>query len=134
MKNWVWLVVAGVVIYLLWRSRQKAIPQEAPPTERGKTPWIPKGVYPKGTISLTEEQIRKAKEESKSLKEALKKAFTKISERPSGLPEGLTGLGATGIPRRGKPKSEYERMLTHYSRFGTTKVPPRGTGLTRQAF
>ena len=76
MKNWVWLVVAGVVIYLLWKSRQKAAP-----------------------------------------------------EHPKGLPEEFLGLGATGIPRRGKPKSEYERMLTHYSRFGTTKVPPRGTGL-----
>jgi len=126
MKNWVWLVVAGVVIYLLWRSRQKAIPQEAPPTERRGTPWIPRG-----GVLLTEEQIRKARGQSpESLIERIKKGF-KTSERPSGPPEEFLGLGATGTPRRGRPKSEYERMLTHYSRFGTTKVPPRGTGLTR---
>lgn len=128
MKNWVWLVVAGVVIYLLWKNRQKAVPQETPSAKRGETPWIPRG-----GVSLTEEQIRKAgKQSPESLIERAKKGLkTHTPEHPSGLPEALTGLGAAGIPRRGKPKSEYERILTHYLRFGTTKVPPRGTGLTR---
>jgi len=43
-----------------------------------------------------------------------------------------TGLGAAGIPRRGRPKTEEERRATHLRRFGTTELPPRGTGLRRR--
>lgn len=43
-----------------------------------------------------------------------------------------TGLGAAGIPRRGRPKTEEERRMTHLRRFGTTELPPRGTGLRRR--
>ncbi len=42
-----------------------------------------------------------------------------------------TGLGSFGIPRRGQPKTETERLASHQSRYGTTQLPPRGTGLTR---
>jgi len=31
--------------------------------------------------------------------------------------------------RYGYPKTEEERMMTHYQRYGTTVLPPRGTGL-----
>jgi len=31
--------------------------------------------------------------------------------------------------RMGHPKTEAERRATHKARFGTTKLPPRGTGL-----
>ena len=45
-----------------------------------------------------------------------------------------TGLGTGGTPRRGVPKSEAERLATHETRFGSSKLPPRGTGLTKQGF
>ena len=45
-----------------------------------------------------------------------------------------TGLGTGGTPRRGVPKSQSERLATHKARYGTSKVPPRGTGLTKQGF
>lgn len=42
-----------------------------------------------------------------------------------------TGLGVGGAPRRGQPKTEAERLAIHQSRYGTTQLPPRGTGLAR---
>jgi len=60
----------------------------------------------------------------------LYKIFTEEKET-SGIGE-MTGLGAAGIPRRGKPKTEEERMATHMARFGNTELPPRGTGLRRR--
>ena len=42
-----------------------------------------------------------------------------------------TGLGASGRPRRGRPKTEAERRATHQSLFGDDNLPPRGTGLRR---
>jgi len=42
-----------------------------------------------------------------------------------------TGLGATGIPRAGKPKTEAERLSTHIRRYGSKELPERGTGLTK---
>jgi len=44
------------------------------------------------------------------------------------------GLGAYGEPRRGKPKTEAERLATHRSLFGNEVLPPRGTGLSRRGF
>jgi len=43
----------------------------------------------------------------------------------------LSGL-AFGKPRRGKPKSDEERRKTHKARFGSSKLPPRGTGQRRR--
>lgn len=40
-----------------------------------------------------------------------------------------TGLGSSGIPRRGKPKTEPERLATHQEKYGNSKLPLRGTGL-----
>ena len=34
--------------------------------------------------------------------------------------------------RRGKPKTTTQRRARHKSLYGTTKLPPRGTGLKRQ--
>ena len=42
-----------------------------------------------------------------------------------------TGLGTTGVPRMGKPKTEAERLSTHIRLFGSRELPIRGTGLTR---
>jgi len=33
--------------------------------------------------------------------------------------------------RFGKPRTEEERKERHFKKFGTRKVPPRGTGLKR---
>ena len=41
------------------------------------------------------------------------------------------GLGVGGGRRFGRPKTDAERRATHKARFGTTKLPPRGTGLGR---
>jgi len=41
-----------------------------------------------------------------------------------------TGLGSSGIPRRGQPKTEEERLATHQEKYGSSKLPPRGSGLT----
>lgn len=43
-----------------------------------------------------------------------------------------SGLGLFGIPRRGQPKTEAERLASHQSRYGTTQLPQRGTGLTNE--
>ena len=43
-----------------------------------------------------------------------------------------SGLGVGGRPRRGRPKTEAERLATHRARFGTESLPPRGTGLTKR--
>lgn len=43
-----------------------------------------------------------------------------------------TGLGATGIPRAGIPKTEAERLVTHQSLYGSQELPQRGTGLQQQ--
>lgn len=45
-----------------------------------------------------------------------------------------TGLGTGGTPRYGNPKSESERLATHKARYGTSKLPSRGTGLKKQGF
>ena len=42
-----------------------------------------------------------------------------------------TGLGAAGVPRLGQPKGRAERLATHKTRYGTSELPPRGTGLSR---
>jgi len=42
------------------------------------------------------------------------------------------GLVSEGKPRRmGKPLTEEERRERHYERYGTTELPPRGTGLRK---
>jgi len=41
------------------------------------------------------------------------------------------GLGTRGKPRKGKPKTSEERKKTHKAKFGTSKLPKRGTGLNR---
>lgn len=48
---------------------------------------------------------------------------------------GCTTCGglAFGEPRLGQPKTEEERMQTHFQLYGTTDLPPRGTGLRRLA-
>ena len=43
-----------------------------------------------------------------------------------------TGIGIGGRPRFGRPKTDEERRLTHYLRYETTDLPPRGTGLLRR--
>jgi len=43
-----------------------------------------------------------------------------------------TGIGIGGRPRFGRPKTDEERKLTHHLRYGTTDLPPRGTGLLRR--
>lgn len=43
-----------------------------------------------------------------------------------------SGLGLGGRGRAGMPKTEAERVATHLSRYGTTQLPPRGTGLLRR--
>jgi len=48
------------------------------------------------------------------------------------IPVSITasaGLGSFGIPRRAKPKTEPERLATHQEKYGSSKLPPRGTGL-----
>jgi len=42
------------------------------------------------------------------------------------------GLGVGG-PRFGRPKTDTERRKEHKRRFGTTRLPRRGTGLRRRA-
>jgi hypothetical protein len=38
-------------------------------------------------------------------------------------------------PRRfGHPLTEEERMQRHYALYGTTELPPRGTGLTKSKY
>ena len=44
----------------------------------------------------------------------------------------VTGRGIGGRPRLGRPKTEEERKLTHYLRYGSMEVPVRGAGLLRQ--
>ncbi len=39
------------------------------------------------------------------------------------------GLGSFGIPRRGQPKMTAKRLATHQEKYGSLKLPPRGTGL-----
>jgi len=43
-----------------------------------------------------------------------------------------SGLGVGGAARKGKPKTEEERKKEHIRRYGTEKLPPRGTGLEKQ--
>lgn len=61
---------------------------------------------------------------------ALYKVFGE--KKGSNTENETTGLGATGIPRKGRPKTEEERKATHRARFGNTELPPRGTGLRRR--
>ena len=38
-----------------------------------------------------------------------------------------------GLPRRyGNPRTDAERRARHQRLYGTTKLPPRGTGIRRQ--
>ena len=46
-----------------------------------------------------------------------------------------SGLGVSGRPRRGRPKTEAERRATHrLLHRGRGKLPPRGTGLKRRGY
>lgn len=46
-----------------------------------------------------------------------------------------TGLGATGIPRGGIPKSSSQRLATHKQKYGEgSPLPPRGSGLKKRGF
>lgn len=54
-------------------------------------------------------------------------------------PQSLGGAPAksgtivyNGAVQSGVPKTEAERMATHYARYGTTNLPPRGTGFAGQ--
>jgi len=42
------------------------------------------------------------------------------------------GLGVGGRGRGGRPKTNAERRATHRARYGTSNLPPRGTGLRRR--
>jgi len=53
------------------------------------------------------------------------------SKSSMGSPE-LSGLGVGGSPRRGRPKTEAERLETHRRLYGESTLPPRGTGLKRR--
>jgi len=58
--------------------------------------------------------------------------YPKGGGRPiAGEVHHLNGLGATGKPRRGRPKTEEERRRTHRLLHGTDKVPPRGSALAK---
>jgi len=48
----------------------------------------------------------------------------------AGSPQA-TGMGATGVPRAGKPKTEAERLATHEAKYGSGELPAKGTGLSR---
>ena len=44
-------------------------------------------------------------------------------------------LSETGHPRRfGHPLTEEERRQRHYALYGTTELPPRGTGLAKAKY
>jgi len=43
---------------------------------------------------------------------------------PARAKNGTGGLAVYGVPR-----TDAERQTTHYARYGTTNLPPRGTGL-----
>ena len=43
----------------------------------------------------------------------------------------MTG-NSFGRPRYGRPKTDAERLRTHYALTGETTLPPRGTGLQRR--
>jgi len=45
-----------------------------------------------------------------------------------------SGIGVGGRPRRGRPKTEAERRATHRLLHGTSKLPPRGTGLKKRGY
>jgi len=40
-------------------------------------------------------------------------------------------VGYDGVRSQGKPRTEEERKARHKKLFGTTELPPRGTGLKR---
>jgi len=44
----------------------------------------------------------------------------------------VSGIGAGGSPRFGRPKTEEERLATHRALYGEETLPPRGTGLKRR--
>ena len=44
-----------------------------------------------------------------------------------------SGLGIGGRRRFGKPKSDAERRASHRKRFGTGKLPKRGSGYIEKA-
>jgi len=44
----------------------------------------------------------------------------------------LSGLGASGKPQLGSPKTEAERAETHKGLYGEGALPLRGTGITRK--
>jgi len=42
-----------------------------------------------------------------------------------------SGIGVGGTPRRGKPKTEKERLAEHIKHYGEESLPPRGTGIAK---
>lgn len=42
-----------------------------------------------------------------------------------------SGIGVGGTPRKGKPKTEKERLAEHIGRYGEENLPPRGTGIAK---
>ena len=45
----------------------------------------------------------------------------------------MDGLGQGGKPRFGKPRTDAERRRLHKKKYGTSKLPKRGTGYLAQA-
>ena len=60
--------------------------------------------------------------------------ISRLPERRQFWPQETTytGLGASGRPRMGRPKTEAEREATHRSLFGNGELPPRGSGLRKE--
>ena len=55
---------------------------------------------------------------------------TKFMQQRSGFP--LQNPIGDAMPRRyGKPRTNAERRKRHKAKYGTSKLPPRGTGLGR---
>jgi len=61
-----------------------------------------------------------------------KKETATVTSSSIGQSDLLTGMGVSGIPRRGRPKTEAERLATHKLLYGNTNLPPRGTGLFKR--
>ncbi len=63
-----------------------------------------------------------------------KSETTTVTSSSIGQSDLLTGMGmgVSGIPRRGRPKTEAERLATHKLLYGNTNLPPRGTGLFKR--
>jgi len=55
-----------------------------------------------------------------------------IGKGKAKTPSEVSGIGAGGSPRFGRPKTEEERLATHRALYGEETLPPRGTGLKRR--